>query len=385
MNGQHRLVRVTRELLAICLSVYWPLLANGYIANNQTSTTTQTNWQVVPSFKFDALCFLGVMTGDPFYLKYYKAEYSMFADRLTPAASRAFAELKRKLKDENHNIISAFLCLHFSATEAATIDEMLKALDQREALRQNLRKTDYFNEKGWRLFESVANDLKIALAWLKAAGFIEYWNQNILPALEHRRQELAKHLSAYDIVPEVERYLGRSLNSHTITIYLLHFAEPHAIRLTGTRFVANTSYPFAVIVQTAVHEMLHPPFYLAKDLDLRNALATLKRDAFLMDQVLNHNPSFGYNSFESFIEEDCVRALEQVITERLNISRDARARWKAEDDGIHVFSAALYQLMLEERFRVGSETLRAFLLRMSTSGRLGPGRIKPLYERFYGK
>ena len=371
-------------MLAICLSLCGPTLSNSSTSKDQTPVVAQTTWQVIPSLKFDALCFLGVMTGDPFYLKYYQKEYSIFADRLTPAASRAFAELKRKLKDENHNIISAFLCLHFSATEAATIDEMLKALDRREALRQNLRKTDYFDEQGWRVFEWVANDLKTALAWLNAAGFVSYWNQNILPALQQRQQELANQLSAYDVVPAVEKYLGWALTSHTITIYLLHFAQPHAIRLTGTRFVADRSYPFAVIVQNAVHEMLHPPFHLTKDRDLRNALATLKRDAFLMDKVLNHNPSFGYNSFVSFIEEDCVRALEQVITEQLNISRDARVRWKAEDDGMHVFSVALYQLMTEERFRNGSETLGAFVLRMSTSGKLAPGRIKPLYEKFYG-
>jgi hypothetical protein len=44
-------------------------------------------------------------------------------------------------------------------------------------------------------------------------------------------------------------------------------------------------------------------------------LGSLRADAFLMDKVNNHNPAFGYNTFEGFIEEDCVQALEQIINE----------------------------------------------------------------------
>ena len=101
------------------------------------------------------------------------------------------------------------------------------------------------------------------------------------------------------MVTEVERHLGFSLGSNTITIYLLYFARPHGIRVTGARFIADSSYPFPVVLQNAVHEMMHPPYHLSGDIELTTALAKLKADAFLMDKVLNHNPSFGYNSFEA--------------------------------------------------------------------------------------
>ncbi len=102
-----------------------------------------------------------------------------------------------------------------------------------------------------------------------------------------------------------------------------------------------------------------------------------------MDKILNHNPSFGYNSFDGFIEEDCVRALEQVVTEKLNIAREAHTRWEDEDDGIHVFAVALYSLMKQDHFNQRPETFRDFLMRMFKSGKLSPGKIKPLYDAFY--
>ena len=64
-----------------------------------------------------------------------------------------------------------------------------------------------------------------------------------------------------------------------------------------------------------------------------------------MQRVEHHNPSFGYNSFEGFVEEDCVQALDQRIADRLGIAEDPRQRWRRCDDGMHVLAMALYQLL----------------------------------------
>jgi hypothetical protein len=52
-------------------------------------------------FTLDTVCLLNVLTGDPFYVRYYKDEYARFEPQLTPAARVALANLKRKIKDEN--------------------------------------------------------------------------------------------------------------------------------------------------------------------------------------------------------------------------------------------------------------------------------------------
>lgn len=102
-----------------------------------------------------------------------------------------------------------------------------------------------------------------------------------------------------------------------------------------------------------------------------------------MDKVNHHNPSFGYNSLEGYLEENCVRALDQVATEKLGVAADARRRWKEEDDGIHVFAAALYAVMQEQHYLSRPEPFRDFLLRQIQTGKLAPGQIRAVYDQWY--
>ena len=182
---------------------------------------------------------------------------------------------------------------------------------------------------------------------------------------------------------EDESVLEIPLPPNKITVYLLYYNKPHGIRLTGARFVSNISWPLNILVHNAAHEMLHPSYDLKKDRELREALALFKRDKFLMEKMTQHNRSFGYNSLESYVEEDCVRALDQLAMERLHLARDPHLRWREEDEGMHVFAAALYRLMKEERFPTSQESFRDFLFRAVRSGKLAPGRIQALYEEFY--
>jgi hypothetical protein len=385
-----RIKELTRALLSKTL-----LIAALYAAVPHTAGAWQppdvrnrgprvkTEWQVVPSFKFDALCFLNVLTGDEFYKRLYQEEYARFAPLLTPATRAALAGLKRKLRGENKVIIPAFLSLYFSATDDRTLDEMLLTLDKSESMKNNLRRSVYFSEGGWRLFRSVRKELRTILASLKEMGFADYWEKHVLPRLTEKAAALERRLFDYDVVTEVEAHLGFALPSNRITVYLLHFARPHGMRVTGARFIADISYPFIEVLRNAVHEMLHPPFDLSRDRELRVALEALRADSFLMGVIRSHNPSFGYNSFESFVEEDCVRALEQVIGDRLKIGRDARRRWKEEDDGIHVFATVMYSIMQQENYNGSHETFRDFLLRMLKTGKLAPGKIQQLHRNFY--
>jgi hypothetical protein len=342
-----------------------------------------TRWQVTPSFKYDALCFLNVLTGDPFYRRFYEKEYAEFAPRLTPAARAALSALKRKIKDENKNIVSAFLSLYFSADDGETLDQMLGAVADGARMRGNLKRTVYYSEGGWKLYESVRGELKKVFLFLKDAGFEAYWRRNVLPSVESRAAAVGGGLAKYDVVAEVEARLGFKLPSERIDVYVLHFARPHGARLTGARFITDASYPLEVVLRMAVHELLHPPYLLARDRELKQALDSLRADGFLKDRILHHDPSLGYNSFEGFVEEDCVRSLEQVIAERLGFAEDARHRFAAEDGGMHVLAAALYGLMRRERYGERPEVFRDFLLRSLRAGALAPGRIKEIYDAFY--
>lgn len=250
-------------------------------------------------------------------------------------------------------------------------------------IKADLQKTVYYNKDAWKLFESVEKDLKIILQFLKDEHFDVYWREEILPKIKAKTPSIAEHLSVYDVIPEVEKHLGYNLASKKIVVYALYFSRPHGMKLIGARFITDISYPPDVVLRVAIHELLHPPYDLSKDRELRKALDTLRADEFLTDKIRNHNPSFGYNSFESFVEEDCVRALDQIIGERLGLKTDARRRFKEEDDGMHVLAAALYNLMKQEKYDGRQEIFRNFLLRVLLSGKLSAGKIKPLYDNFY--
>lgn len=342
-----------------------------------------TNWRIEPSLVFDTLCMLNMLTGDEFYVDYYKDEYTRLEPKLTPEARTALANLKRKIKDENGGIISAFLTLYFSATDDRTINDMLRTLRDDRKMKGNLKGTEYYSEPNWQLFESVKTDLRTVFLFLKITKFEDHWKQRILPSLERKIAEIKKDLPSYNVIAKVEDLLGFPLASDKLSVYILNYSQPHGIRITGLRFLTDASYPFRIVLRNAIHELMHPPFNLARDNKLRTALHSLQSDEFLMDKIKNHNPSFGYNSFDGFIEEDCIQALEQIINEGFKVEADARQRWRENDDGMHVFAVALYSLMKGENFDGKRENFREFLLRMVSSGKLAAGTIKPIHDAFY--
>ena len=371
-------------ILTLLLALATGGQSTGEPAKQQPAKLHQTTeWNIRPSQAFDVLCLLNTLTADSFYLGYYESEYRKFAPKLTPETKTALANLKRKIKDEKGQIISASLCLYFSATDDSTLDDLIATLAEPSQMRNNLKKTPYYDDEGWALFDSVRADLGVVFHFLKDIHFEDYWRDSILPIESAKIDSIRNVLPKYNVIPEVEALLGFPLSSDQITVYMLYYSQPHGIKITGTRFLTDVAWPFQIVVRNAAHEMMHPPFVSATDSRLVAALNELKSDDFLMDRVLHHNPAFGYNSFDGFMEEDCVQALEQLVNEKLKIDREAHLRWKESDDGMHVFAVALYEVMKKEHFNDKHETFQDFVIRCIRSGELSPGKIKPLYEALY--
>jgi len=347
-------------------------------------TVNQTTWQVEPSFKYDVLCFLNSLTGDPFYLTYYRAEYEKFEPKLTPQARQALQSLKTKLKDEAKTIISAQLCLYFSAIEAETLDQLIAHTRDNSTLKEKFSQTIYWDEQGWQEFASVQNELIEIFSFLKQIDFEGYWRQEILPGLNERIAALKGELGQFDVVSEVVKKLGADLSSHEITVYVLFYTKPHGIKITGTRFITAPDWGTNIVLRTAGHEMMHPPFNLANSPDLQQAIEGLKQDPFLTKVFREHDPSFGYNTLEGLIDEDCVQALDQLIAEEIGIAAEPRQRWKRSDEGLHVFAVCLYSILKEEGYGTTPppQPFQAHLLDLLQT-RLQPGQLKPLYDKFY--
>jgi hypothetical protein len=303
---------------------------------------TSTDWQLRPSLKYDALCLLNALGGDRYYPHYYQAEYA------------PFVQLKHVIKDEGQGIISAMLTLFYSSVDDETLPEMVHTAHDSSAMEAALKKTPYWDEDSWQNYEAARPALEVALRALDRVRFPAYWAANARPKIEKRIAELSPALRNYNIIPTIESYLGFPLPSHTITIYLLAYSEPHGIRITGLRFLTHVSYPLNIVLHNAIHEPMHPPYH-ADDPGVRRAIDLLGRDPLVIDKVQHHDPSFGYNTTDGYIEEDPVQALEQIVSGKFGIGwslalrrfvppadRNACHYWQQQDGGMHVLAAAIY-------------------------------------------
>jgi hypothetical protein len=300
-----------------------------------------TDWQLEPSLKYDTLCLLNALSGDPYYLQYYQAEYDHFHPLFTPEEQAAFVQLKRTIKDEGHDIISAKLALYFSVVKDESLPEMIRTAHDSSQMKAALQATSYWDADSWKNYESAQSALEASLRGLDRVGFPAYWAANAKPKIENRIKELTVDLPKYDIIPVIEGYLGFPLPSHTIKVYLLAYSEPHGIRITGLQFLTHGSYPFKIVLHNAIHESMHPP-YRAADPEVQRAIDLLGKDPTVMDKVAHHDPSFGYNTAPGYIEEDSVQALEQLVSEKFGVAHKTCKYWKEQDDGMHVLAPALY-------------------------------------------
>jgi hypothetical protein len=370
------------------LNAIWLLfyLSSGVLLSAQAPAFhTTTDWDLKPSLKFDTLCALNMLSGDPYYLDYYKADYDRLSPQLRPEERTAFANLKHRIKDENGGIISAQLSLYFSATDAESIDDLIAVVKDSSTMQRNLKATTYYSEDQWKVYDAARPDLDAAFRALKRIHFEEDWEKHAKPAIDQSIAAIAKDLPKYNVIPAVESVLGTPRSSNKITIYMLYYSQPHGIKITGTRFLTHYSYPFRIVLRNAIHEMMHPPYDLANDPDLRAALQSLRSNTFLMDKVEHHNRSYGYNTLEGLEEEDCVQSLEQIIAERFGMGGDPRRYWRMQDDGIHVLAVALYSLMKQQKFPAKNEAFPAFLKRTIKFGQLSNGKIAELNRAFFAE
>jgi hypothetical protein len=244
-----------------------------------------TDWELRPSFMFDTLCALNFLSGDKYYLQFYQNDYDRLSPRLRPNERAAFVSLNSRIKDQNGGIISAQLALYFSATDAESLDDMIRVVKDSSAMQRNLKTTSYYSEDGWRLYEESRADIETAFKALKRIHFDADWEKQIRPQVEKSRAAIAQDLPRYNVVPRVEAVLGSPRPTNKITVYLLYYSQPHGIKITGTRFLTHYSYPFRIVLRNAIHEMMHPPYDLAHDAGLRASLQSLRNDTFLMDKV----------------------------------------------------------------------------------------------------
>lgn len=350
-----------------------------------TANTNATSWRLEPSVSYDALCLLGILTGDPFYLEHYQETYELFAPQLISPVQHALDSLQHAIKHQHKGIISAFLTLYFSLTASKSVDDLLGHVEEASYLRQSLEKSAYFTDSGWQLFESIRPHLDTTLRFLQSIDYEAFWAAKVRPLIIEKIEDIHPQLATYDVLIPVQRSLGFRFPSDEIVVYLLYYIAPHVIKIAGLGCLNDFANPLQVIVRTTVHELMHPPYNWNGDPILRDAILNWQDDDFLMNTIHHHNPSFGYNTFEAYVEENVVQALDQIINETYGVALDAHERWRNADDGMHKLAVALYVMLKKFDFISSNLTIREFLIYTINSGEIGAGRVKRIYDRFYNR
>jgi hypothetical protein len=335
----------------------------------------RTRWKVRGSEGFDALCFLGPLSGKSLYTRHYEAELSAFRPKFAPQAQAALGRLQ-KLADDKGWLLAPGLCTLLSAASDATLDDVALAVREAETrVLPGYRASQYWDRENWDMFLAGRADLLTVLTGLRDAGFPDFRSGFIAAKLPPRIAALSAKLATMDVIAEQERLIGRTLQPD-IEIVLLWFSKPHGTRIQGQRFLSHVEYPDALTIRIAGHEILHPPFPMDGP-TAKAAITTLERDPLMVRILKEHDPAFGYNTMEGILNEDTVQALDQIIAERLGVAIAPAKRWAVADDGMHVLAAAVYGMLKADGFDRTGGNIETWMGKAVAAGRLSPG---PLHD-----
>ena len=326
----------------------------------------RTKWIVQPNLAYDALCLLNVWTGEAFYSEEHPGLLERWQLRLTAPVREAFSRIERAIRGDHGGIISASLCLLFSSVQPKTLDDLERTIVQPETLLETFCASPYFDPDAPDQFQTLLPDLLTLVQFLQSSPFEAEHAADLGADFESKRQALQTTLETYDIVGAVEAALGHDLQAQEIEVLTLAYTAPHGIKIIGNRFITAIEWSAVITARVAIHELMHPPFNPSRP-ELKTALEQLAKDPILKQCFDDHDPAFGYNSWEGYVEESCVRALDQVISESFGIARDATERWQNEDGGMHQLAARLTSLL---RARETTGTFEDWLIEQVKLGTL---------------
>jgi hypothetical protein len=335
----------------------------------------RTRWSVKTCLGLEAVVFIGALAGNEFQLEHYQRDAELLKARLSPEALTALDHL-RKFAEISGTLIGPNLALLFSAGPAATLDDVIESARRPDArLRPNLEKSQYWDVREWEWFrDETLPDVLTALLGLKDAGFEEYWQDVAAPKLDLRVVATEKYLQRFDIVPELERLLGRPMEPQ-IEVFLLFFSRPYGIRITGQRLASHYSYPMYMQLRTAAHEMFHPPFERA-DHTIYERLQRLANDPWMLSIINDHDPAIGYNTFSELLDESATQALDQLLADRMGLWLGPGTRWRNTDGGMHMLAAAIYRMLLEDEYDKSGGNFGSWLDSAIDRGLFTPEEVK---------
>ncbi len=289
------------------------------------------------SYNLDLLNLMNILTGEEFYAKRHEEAFARFGKPLSTNSRRRI----EKVVDINGSaMIGPYLCLVASAIPNFEKRSLVRMFSDLDLLRNNFSQYRYFDPNEWPNQASIFGLLIPVVKELETKGFREYWRTNRLHLIERSRRMLSRFVHKFQLQGEIEFMLGPGQAPDRITLYLCSFASPHGIKVCGSRYIADISFPKEFIVSTAIHEMFHPPYDAES---LRQELIALAADPLLKRAFETKDPKYGYSTMNGFIEENVVEAMALFISQKLGLEKDPLAYLASHDGGSHVLSVVLLE------------------------------------------
>jgi len=339
----------------------------------------RTQWRVRSSEAFDAIAFLGPLSGRSLYRAAYAADIDAFAPKLPEAARSDLVRLWAEAEESGFGLFWPVLALVVSGARANTLNELIEALATPDVrILPRFRASPNWEARDWAWFAARAPRIRALFMAMRDAGFLAF-RRDRTPELEGQVRDTARALATYDVIHWQEKLTGRSFDP-VIEVVLLRWSKPHGVKVQGQTFLQSGDYNTATTVRIAAHEMLHPPFPMDGPA-ARAALAVLERDPLITGIVRDHDPQWGYTTLDGLLDEDICEALDQLISEALGVARNPADRWRRADDGMHVIAAGLYGLLRADKWIETGGSIEAWLENAARSGRLSPANFHSIAAR----
>lgn len=323
----------------------------------------------------DALLLIGAASGDLMQAHIYSEEIAAVRGKMSAEGIAALDTLDAVLRQKLGRLTGPTLAYIFSAGPVATLDDVIaSAADPVARLKPGLEASPTWDAREFEAAVKLMPSVHIALLALRDTGFVEQYRQESLPNIDAAIASDYADVISHDVIPEQERLLGRELDPQ-IDIIIVRYAEPYGMRILGQRFVAYYGWDATTQLRIAAHEIFHPP-YDPNDAELIELLSELRFDPWLKSIVEDHDPQFGYNSFEGVVNEGSTQALDQIVSDRLGFSQEPGQRWRHSDGGMHMLAAALYHAMQESGFADDGGNYSEWFKNALRSGLLSPSEVK---------
>ena len=352
--------------------------------NTPASVGGRTRWNVIGSEGYDAIAFLGPLSGQELYRRFYAEAADSFSQRLPQAITDDVPRLAEEAGNSSFGLLWPVLANMLSGAGVTSLASVIRALSDVDAptTPSFLLDRGHDEEKIVWLRQNAARLIAVFEA-MREADFASFRLEQLGHDFETRRTDVGRQLSGHDVIAWHEKLTGRRFDP-LINVVLLAFSKPHGAKMQGQTFLQAADYDVATTVRIAAHEMLHPP--IPMDGPVATAtLATLRRDPLIMRIVREHDPRWGYTTLEGLLNEDICQALDQIISEELGVARDPAQRWHKSDDGMHVLAAGLYGLLKRDGWNRTGGNFELWLGQVVETGRLAPAAFHPVAADVLGR